>query len=68
MKKQTSNTARAELARLVAAVIAHPDTPVGLYNAMVEQLNDFTDFDFTDAEVVERLLANAPTEKKEGAR
>jgi hypothetical protein len=68
MKKQISNTARAELARLVAAVIAHPDTPVGLYNAMVEQLNDFTDFDFTDAEVVARLLANAPTDEKEGAR
>ncbi len=35
---------------------------------MVEQLNDFTDFDFTDAEVVARLLANAPTDEKEGAR
>jgi hypothetical protein len=68
MKKQTSNTARAELARLVAAVIAHPETPVRLYNAMAEQLNDFTDFDFTDAEVVARLLANAPTDEKEGAK
>jgi len=68
MKKQTSNTARAELARLVAAVIAHPDTPVGLYNAMVDELTTWARFEWETVKEVDRILLNAANDEKEGAR
>jgi hypothetical protein len=48
--------ARRELAAHVAAVIAHPDTPVGLYNCIVERLCDMERRDYTNAAEVERIL------------
>jgi hypothetical protein len=39
MAKTLKQTTRAELARHIAAVLAHPATPVALYNAMIDELN-----------------------------
>lgn len=39
MATSQEQTARAELARHIAAVLAHPATPVALYNAMIDELN-----------------------------
>jgi hypothetical protein len=67
MKKQTSNTARAELARHIAAVIAHPETPVGLYNAMVDELRTWARFDWETVAEVDRILLNAANDAGGGA-
>ena len=48
---------RRELATHIAAVIAHPDTPAEIYNAIVEHLSAMgKPGDYTDAETVERIL------------
>ncbi len=39
MATSQKQTTRAELARYIAAVLAHPATPVALYNAMIDELN-----------------------------
>ncbi len=37
--KASKQTNRAELARSIAAVLVNPETPVALYNAMIDELN-----------------------------
>jgi hypothetical protein len=37
--KAPKQTNRAGLARSIAAVLANPETPVALYNAMIDELN-----------------------------
>ncbi len=56
--------ARRELAAHVAAVIANPATPAGLYNALVCELTSYARFDWHTPAEVERALANV--EKKDG--
>jgi hypothetical protein len=48
-----------ELAAHVAAVIANPATPAGLYNALVDELTSYARFDWHTPAEVERALANA---------
>jgi hypothetical protein len=47
---------RRELAGHIAAVLAHPETPVDLYNSIVERVCDMEQHDYTNAAEVERIL------------
>jgi hypothetical protein len=54
MKKNTTKrtTRHAELAGLIAAVMAHPNTPVTLYNAMADELSDMATYDHHSPEII----------------
>jgi hypothetical protein len=57
MSKNTTKGKHAELARLIAAVMAHPQTPVTLYNAMADELSDMATYDHHSPEIIEKSLA-----------
>jgi hypothetical protein len=60
-------TRRAELARLIASVLSHPQTPPVLYNAMADELCDMSArINYHTPEMVEMSLA--AFEQRERAR
>ena len=63
MTKQEKETARRTLARHIVAVLKHPETPDRLYNAMVDELNDWVDVDYETVSEVERILDRANAQK-----
>ena len=63
MTKHDKESSRADLARHIAAVLKHPDTPDRLYNAMVDELNDLAHFDCETPEEIERILDRATAQK-----
>ena len=72
MAKRQSKQSRAELARLLSAVIKHPLLPVDLYNRMGDCLADMTsEIDHDTPEMIEKALAAydaRETKPKEGRR
>ncbi len=64
MTKHDKDSSRRELAQHIAAVLKHPETPVRLYNAMVDVLNDWVHFDWETPAEIERLLINAAKDEK----
>ncbi len=65
MEKQIAS--RRTLARHIVAVLKHPDTPVRLYNAMVDELSTWARFDWETVAEMDRILRNAANGEKEGA-
>jgi hypothetical protein len=64
----TSTANHGDLAELLAAVMAHPDTPGAVVNDIADTLCGLRDKDrLTDAEVIRRALRNAPREPGAGA-
>ncbi len=63
MEKQIAS--RRPLARHIVAVLKHPETPVRLYNAMVDELTTWARFEWHKPAEVERSLANAALAEKE---
>ncbi len=55
----------AELAAHIATVLAHPLTPVDVYNDLVGRLCDLETHDYTNAAEVERILAGHAEETEE---
>ncbi len=67
MTKQEKEATRRTLARHIVAVLKHPETPVRLYNAMVDELTTWARFDWETVTEVDRILLNAAKGEKEGA-
>ncbi len=66
MEKQIAS--RRTLARHIVAVLKHPETPVRLYNAMVDELTTWARFEWETVAEVDRVLETAANAEKEGAR
>ncbi len=65
MEKQIAS--RRTLARHIVAVLKHLETPVRLYNAMVDELTTRARFDWETVAEVDRILLNAANDEGGGA-